>query len=96
MSQTVHGVAIKGYLTLCAAIDVTVVKYFACVGRAFNRDLNKSATTRPSWKGFAGNWVVSVLRVEVEGLYLVLKIHEFFEYEVIQCDPPDGKSHVFQ
>jgi hypothetical protein len=40
-----------------------------------------------------GTWVVDEVRVAVEHGYRVLKIHEFYEYEVTQYDPKTGGGH---
>jgi hypothetical protein len=42
-------------------------------------------------------WVVDEVRVAVEHGYLILKIHELYEYEITQYDPKTGECvHVVQ
>ena len=40
-----------------------------------------------SKRALTATWVVNEVRVAVERGYLVLKIHEFYEYEVTQSVP---------
>ena len=40
-------------------------------------------------------WVVDELRVAVEHGHTVLKIHEFYKYEITQYDPKTGEGGHF-
>jgi hypothetical protein len=40
-------------------------------------------------------WVVDEVRVAVERGYRILKIHEFYEYEVTQYDTTTGEGWQF-
>jgi len=71
--------------------------YFVCVDRAQNGTIKSSAITIQCQKGLTATWVVDEVRVAVERGYLVLKIHEFYEYEVTQYNPkPDEGGHFVQ
>lgn len=41
-------------------------------------------------------WIVNEVRVAIERGYRVLKIHEFYEYEVTDYDPKTGGGHFVQ
>lgn len=47
-------------------------------------------------KALTAIWVVDEVMLAVEQDYLVMKIHEFYEYEVTQYDPQTGEGHFFQ
>jgi hypothetical protein len=47
-----------------------------------------------SKRALTANWVVDEVRVAVEHCYRVLKIHEFYEYEVTNYDPKSGEGET--
>jgi hypothetical protein len=48
-----------------------------------------------SERALTATWLVDEVRVAVEHGYLVLKIHEFYEYEITQYDPKTGEGGNF-
>jgi hypothetical protein len=46
-------------------------------------------------RALTGTWVVDEVRLAVERGYSVLKIHEFYGYEVTQYDPKTGEGGHF-
>jgi hypothetical protein len=48
-----------------------------------------------SERALTATWVVDEVRVAVEHGYLVLKIHEFYEYEITQYDQKRGEGGHF-
>jgi hypothetical protein len=48
-------------------------------------------------RALTGTWVVDELRIAVEHGYCLIKIYEFYEYEVTQYDPKTGEGgHIVQ
>lgn len=49
-----------------------------------------------SERALTATWFVDKFRVAVDRGYRVIKIHEFYEYEVTQYDPKTGEGHFVQ
>ena len=91
-----HGAATQGPVSPCVPYRCNGRLLFClCRTWAESSSQGRCSHEKASERALTATWVVDEVRVAVQHGYTVLKIHEFYEYEVTRYDPKTGEGGHF-